>query len=169
MNNNAVVSVIIPVYNQEKYLDAAYTCLAAQSYSNLELIFVNDGSTDTSLEMLQGYAAQDRRVKIIDKPNGGLVDATLSGIAAVTGDFICFLDPDDQYGSDFVKFFMSIMDDNCDFVAAGIYSEKDSIRTPIYLREDRVYTQEELRQYSNVFFHESDCPGISTRFFVSRK
>lgn len=168
MSDTSIVSVIVPVYNQEKYLDAAFGCLVTQTYPHLELVFVNDGSTDASLQMIQGYAQQDSRVRIVDKPNGGLVDATLAGLSAATGDFVCFLDPDDVYGPDHIRYFLSFMQEDCDFVAAGIYTDKDGVQTPIYLDKDRIYTQEELRQSANIFLHEAGSSKMSNRFFVSR-
>lgn len=168
MERTPLVSIIVPVYNQERYLDAAYDCLAAQSYQNLEFVMVNDGSTDASAQMLQGYAKRDNRVKIVEKANGGLVDATLSGISAATGEFICFLDPDDLLGSNHIRFFMDLMTEDCDFVAAGIYEERMGVLTPIYLKEDRIYSEDELRAYSNTFFYEpGEADGLN-RFFNSR-
>lgn len=163
-----LVSIVIPVYNQEKYLDAAYSCLNTQSYSHLEFVFVNDGSTDESANMLHSYAELDERVKIIEKPNGGLVDATLTGIAAATGEYLCFLDPDDLFGNNHIQFFLDLMTDDCDFVAAGIYTENKGVFSPIYLREDRIYTAQELRQLSNVFFYDPDAPDAPNRFYNSR-
>ncbi len=168
MTSTPLVSVIIPVYNQEEYLDAAYTCLKEQSYSNLEMIFVNDGSTDASDAMMQEYARQDNRVKIVEKSNGGLVDATLSGIAAATGEYLCFLDPDDRFGPDHISFFMNLMTEDCDFVAAGIYTENNGVISPVHLREDRVYSKEELRQLANVFFYDPAAPNAPNRFYNSR-
>ena len=168
MTFNPLVSIVLPVYNQEKYLDSAYNCLKNQTYSNLEMVFVNDGSTDASASMLQGYASQDSRVKIIQKPNGGLVDATLAGIAAATGEYLCFLDPDDLYGNNHIQFFLDLMTEDCDFVAAGIYTDNNNIHTPIYLREDRFYSEKELRQLSNVFFYDPKAPNEPNRFYNSR-
>ncbi len=168
MEQAPLVSIVVPVYNQEKYLDAAYACLAGQSYPSLEFVMVNDGSTDTSLQMLQRYAQADARVKIVDKCNGGLVDATLAGIAAATGEYLCFLDPDDLLGSDHIRFFMDLMRDDCDFVAAGIYTENSGILNPIFLREDRFYPESELRQLSNVFFYDPAAPDAPNRFYNSR-
>ena len=168
MASNPLVSIVLPVYNQEKYLDACYACLKNQSYSNLEMIFVNDGSTDASATMIQGYAQQDSRVKMIEKPNGGLVDATLTGIAAATGEYLCFLDPDDQLGPDYITFFLNLMTEDCDFVAAGIFTENNGALSPIYLREDRVYPKEELQQLANMFFYDPAAPEAPSRFYNSR-
>ena len=78
--NDKKISVIVPVYNQEKYLESSIPSILNQEYSNLEVILVNDGSTDNSLAILQQYSLADNRIVLVQKDNGGLVDATLSGI-----------------------------------------------------------------------------------------
>lgn len=162
------VSVIVPIYNQEQYLDLSIPTLLNQSYHNLDIVLVNDGSTDKSTEIIRRYADQDNRIQIIDKPNGGLVDATLAGVQAAKGEFICFLDPDDLLGADFVQVFMDAMTDNCDFVAAGIYYDNHGVHTKVPLLEDRAYSEEELHYYRQIFLHEPGIEGISNRFFISR-
>jgi glycosyltransferase involved in cell wall biosynthesis len=91
-------SVIMPLYNHEKYVDEAINSVLNQSYENFELIICNDGSTDNSLEKLQAY--NDDRIKIIDKPNGGTVSALNTCILESNGEFICWLSSDDYYNKD---------------------------------------------------------------------
>lgn len=121
MDSNYCVSVVVPIYNQEAYLRKSIPAILNQSYSNLEIILVNDGSTDNSIEIMKEYAISDSRIKIIEKTNGGLVDATVTGIEACTGELLCFLDPDDYWGSDFVENFVNAMDNAYDFISAGYY------------------------------------------------
>lgn len=163
---NRKVSVVIPVYNQEKYLDASVSSVLGQSYSNLEIIAVNDGSADSSAEILEKFAKSDERIKIITKENGGLVDATIAGIDNISGDLVCFLDPDDNIGKDFVLNFISEMDD-CDFVAAGFYREDNGRLYPYFLKEDRIYAKEDIRYYRSAFLSEKG-EGTQNRFFISR-
>jgi len=89
------VSVIIPVYNVEKYLERCLNSVINQTYSNLEIVLVNDGSTDNSKDICDKYEKQDKRVKLINKPNGGLGSARNKGISESTGEYILFLDSDD--------------------------------------------------------------------------
>lgn len=89
------VSVIIPVYNVEKYLKQCLDSLLRQTLEDIELICVNDGSTDSSLSILQEYANTDERIKIFDKENEGQGVARNIGIKNATGEFIAFVDPDD--------------------------------------------------------------------------
>lgn len=89
------VSVIVPVYNVEKYLSTCLCSCINQTLYDIEIICVNDGSTDNSLTILQQFALQDSRIKIVDKPNGGLSSARNAGIDHACGDIIMFLDSDD--------------------------------------------------------------------------
>lgn len=91
----AKISVIVPVYNVEKYLQRCVESLVAQSYSNLEIILINDGSTDTSSDICNQMEEIYSRVKVINKINGGLSDARNEGLKHATGEYITFLDSDD--------------------------------------------------------------------------
>lgn len=88
-------SVIIPVYNVEKYLRDCLDSVLAQSYTDWEAVCVDDGSTDSSLEIVKEYNAKDRRIKVIHKDNGGLSSARNAGIKAAQGEYLIFLDSDD--------------------------------------------------------------------------
>jgi glycosyltransferase involved in cell wall biosynthesis len=90
-----IISVIVPVYNVEQYLTKCLDSIINQTYKNLEIILINDGSTDTSAEICDNYASNDSRIKVIHKRNGGLSDARNSGLKICSGDYICFIDSDD--------------------------------------------------------------------------
>lgn len=92
---NSLVSVIVPVYNVERYLNKCVDSIINQTYKNLEIILVNDGSKDNCLSICREYEKVDKRVKVIDKPNGGLSSARNAGLKIATGDFIFFIDSDD--------------------------------------------------------------------------
>lgn len=89
------LSVIVPIYNSELYLDKCIESILNQDYTNLEVILVNDGSKDNSLNICKKYAAFDQRIRVIDKVNEGLVEARKSGVSVSTGEFITFVDSDD--------------------------------------------------------------------------
>ena len=89
------ISIIVPVYNARKTLDRCIRSLLEQTHRDLEILLVNDGSKDNSLEICRDYARQDDRIRIIDKPNGGVSSARNAGLEAATGDFIMFCDSDD--------------------------------------------------------------------------
>lgn len=90
-----MLSVIVPVYNVEKYLRQCLDSIVNQTYKDLEIVIVNDGSTDNSLSIIKEYAALDNRIKVIDKENGGLVSAYTMGFKYATGEYITFVDSDD--------------------------------------------------------------------------
>ena len=90
-----LVSIVIPMYNQQRHLDACIRSLCRQTYSNLQLIIVDDGSTDRSPQMADEWAARDARVSVIHKPNGRLAFARRDGYAKATGEFVMFVDSDD--------------------------------------------------------------------------
>lgn len=95
-NSRPLVSVLIPLYNQERYFGACMKSVCNQTYKNLEIIVVNDGSTDRSPEMAYDWAARDNRIKVIDKQNEGVTLARKDGLLAATGDFVAFVDSDDK-------------------------------------------------------------------------
>ena len=97
------VSVIVPVYNVEKYLDECVHSIICQSYSNLEIILVDDGSSDTSGQKCDKYKEIDNRIKVIHKRNGGLSDARNAGIEIASGEYISFIDSDDYVSKIFIE------------------------------------------------------------------
>lgn len=92
---DALISVIVPVYNMEAYLSRCLDSVLDNSYRNLEIICIDDGSTDKSLEILRNYEAKDPRIIVIKKGNGGVSSARNAGLDRMTGDYFCFIDPDD--------------------------------------------------------------------------
>lgn len=90
-----MISIIVPVYNVEKYLKKCLDSLVNQTYKNIEIICINDGSTDHSLDILNEYANKDKRIIIINKKNGGISESRNMGIAKASGEYIMFVDSDD--------------------------------------------------------------------------
>ena len=95
-----LVSVLVPIYNVERYLERCLSSLAAQTFNDFEVICVNDGSTDGSLDIMREHAAHDPRVRVIDKPNAGYGAACNTGIDAATGDYVAIVEPDDYLTGD---------------------------------------------------------------------
>ena len=94
------LSVIVPVYQVEATLDRCVASIVGQTFSDLEVILVDDGSSDRSPQLCDEWAAKDSRVRVIHKTNGGLSDARNAGLDVATGDFVTFVDSDDYLESD---------------------------------------------------------------------
>ena len=118
MKPKPLVSVIIPVYNVAPYLREALDSVLHQTYRNLEIIVIDDGSTDGSSEICDEYAKNDSRIHVIHQPNRGLSAARNVGIDLATGEIIAFLDSDDVYDIDFIdKMLNALLDTGSDLVA----------------------------------------------------
>lgn len=89
------VSIVMPIYNAGRFLYQSLDSAVCQTFDDIEIICVNDGSTDESLSVMRDYARGDRRIKVIDKPNGGYGSAVNAGFAAATGEYVMILEPDD--------------------------------------------------------------------------
>lgn len=100
---NGKISIIVPVYKVEQYLERCVNSLTNQTYKNIEIILVDDGSPDQCPQMCDGYAGEDSRIKVIHKKNGGLSDARNAGLDAATGEYIAFVDSDDWVEPDFIE------------------------------------------------------------------
>ena len=121
-----LVSVIIPIYNVEKYLRTCIDSVITQTYNNLEIILVNDGSPDKSPEICDEYAKKDNRVKVIHQENGGLAHARNVGIANSNGGYLTFVDSDDYVSNDYVEsLYKGIAELGADISLASFYPFKD--------------------------------------------
>ena len=120
------VSVIVPVYNVEKYLKRCLDSLVNQTLSDIEIICVNDGSTDGSAQILEEYAQKDNRIKVITQINSGVSEARNVGIKQATGEFIGYVDPDDFIEPVFYeKLYNSAVENNCDIACASVIRENN--------------------------------------------
>lgn len=104
-----LISVIIPIYNVEKYLVRCLDSVVNQTYTNLEIILVNDGTPDGSVAIAEAYQEKDKRIKLLHQENAGLSEARNTGIAAATGDYIAFLDSDDWLELDAYEYLLQLL------------------------------------------------------------
>ena len=109
MQKKKKISIIIPVYNVEKYLSRCLESVINQSYKNIEIIIVNDGSTDNSFDICNKYKKKDKRVILIDQNNQGLSGARNTGLKHATGEYICFIDSDDYVEKDYVEYLYKLI------------------------------------------------------------
>lgn len=116
------VSIIVPIYNVEKLLKRCLDSLVNQTLKDIEIICINDGSTDNSLEILKSFANKDKRIVIIDKQNEGLCIARNTGMKIAQGEYIGFVDSDDWVDLDFYeKLYNSAVNNNADIAVSEIY------------------------------------------------
>lgn len=167
INMEKIVSVIIPIYNQELYLRRALTSIVNQTYRNLEIIAVNDGSTDNSARIIKTFMEKDNRIIEITKSNGGLVNAVSVGVQASHGDFICFLDPDDYVGVNFIENFASNIGNN-DFIAMGFHYNKEGQIFDGELQYDRILNRKEIDMLRTTYLQEKGNDFVSRTLHVAR-
>ncbi len=114
------VSVIIPVFNVEKYLNQCLDSVCAQTLKDIEIICINDGSTDNSYNLLCEYAKLDSRIIIVNQNNKGVSSARNAGVKLAKGEFLCFIDSDDYVDSDYLeKLYQSAVTNNCEIACSG--------------------------------------------------
>lgn len=158
-----MVSIIIPVYNCEKYLEACVDSILDQSYENLEILLVDDGSTDQSIAICDEYARKDNRIRVIHKKNGGQQDARSVGIAIANGTFMGFVDSDDWIERDMYESLVHEIGD-ADLVTSGIFchNENQTVKEVWVdrLTEDIYDTEEKKRIFfGNLIMHQEYKPG----------
>ena len=134
---NAVISVIVPIYNVEQYLCRCVDSVLSQTYRDLEIILVDDGSPDASPGMCDEYAQKDNRVKVIHKENGGLSSARNAGLEVCTGDYIFFIDSDDWFTDENVlsDFIEKAESEQSDFVYSLMNRADDKNRSELKANE----------------------------------
>lgn len=120
--NNPKISVIVPVYNTEDYLDRCVKSIVNQTYDNIEIILVDDGSPDNCPTLCDKWAEEDGRIKSFHKKNGGLSDARNYGFSEAAGDYVLFVDSDDYIEPDMIEFLYSLAEKNgADVSRCGFY------------------------------------------------
>ena len=121
------VSIIVPVYNMEKYLEECVGSLLAQTYENIEILLVDDGSKDASPKMCDDYAGEHERVRVIHKENGGLTSAWIAGTMEATGEYLCYVDSDDWVDADMVEGLMKHVSGNKkEIISSNYVIERES-------------------------------------------
>lgn len=114
------VSIIVPIYNSQKYLSLCIDSILLQSFTDFELILVNDGSTDESLSICQNYAERDCRIRIINQTNNGVSSARKHGVEVSNGNYILFVDSDDTIPQDSIQHLIDKYQDNIDIVVGAL-------------------------------------------------
>ena len=128
MEKQPLISVIVPVYNVENYLPRCLDSIINQTYTNLEILLVDDGATDNSGKLCDEYAQKDNRIRVFHKENGGVSSARNMGLDNATGEYIAFVDSDDYIDKCMYEIMLnSSVQNNADIVVCGYLSQ--SIKT----------------------------------------
>lgn len=157
------ISVIVPVYNVEDYLVECIESIKAQSYPHLEILLINDGSTDSSAEIAERLASTDGRIRVINKKNAGLGAARNTGIALSTGEYLTFVDSDDIIPRQaYFKMVQTLHQTGSDFVVGTIRRLTDGIRrVPLWA--------EKLHSKPRIAITAEECPEILQDVFACNK
>lgn len=142
-----LVSVVVPIYNVEDYLEKCIQSIQKQTYENLEIILVDDGATDRCGELCDEYARYDGRIRVVHKVNGGLSDARNAGIEIATGKYFVFIDSDDYIHPQMIELlYGSIKDQDAQIAVCGFQSVK----------EDEHVEQEKLQDVTTVLIEKEE-------------
>ncbi len=177
-----LISMIVPIYNIEDCLPRCIESLMAQTYENIEILLINDGSPDNSGAVCEAYAQKDSRIKYYSKPNGGLSSARNYGLDKAQGEYICFVDGDDFMDKRMVEvLYREIQTHHVKLSACGflVYHDGDELKEPIFDPEqteifnteeaiNHLFTKEKYANYAwNKMYHRSLFDDL--RFPVGRK
>ena len=170
MENNIKISVIIPIFNAEKYLENCLKSIIIQSFKEIEIICVNDGSTDNSLEILKRLQLEDKRIIIIDKKNGGSSSARNAALKIARGEYCLNIDSDDWIEQDYFKnMYKRAKKDNLDIVISDIIfdfkNKKNYILKDLKIEDKKIINGKE---YIKVFFKENTY-GYSWNKLIKRE
>lgn len=135
-----LVSIIVPVFNAKNFLEQCLDSLLQQTYKNIEILVINDGSTDGSDQIIRRYTELDSRIQFINKQNSGYGDTCNHGISKSTGQYISIVEPDDYVSNHYVEFLVKdALTSNADVVKGFFYEVyKESIRKPKFLNFDKI-------------------------------
>lgn len=148
-----MVSIIVPVYNSSRYLERCVDSLLRQSEGDIEIILVNDGSTDGSKEICDKYSISDKRITVIHQENAGASVARNSGLAVAKGEYISFVDSDDCVDADYIRSMSTAMKNtNCDMVITGRTQIKLDGSTNVIVPPALAMHDDEIRE----IFHNED-------------
>ena len=167
-----LVSIVLPIYNVEKYLDRCINSIVNQTYRNLEIILVDDGSPDACPKKCDEWAKRDNRIKVIHKKNAGLGYARNTGIENASGEYICFFDSDDYIAADTIeKTYCSAKINNSDMILFGHYdvnAQGSIVRTYIPTTEKENYADSEIQEMLLPdLVYDNPGPRKSTNLWMS--
>lgn len=156
---NELISVIVPVYNVEKYLAECIESIIKQTYHNLEIILVNDGSTDSSEEIMHQYARLDSRIICISKKNGGPSSSRNAGLRTACGTYVIFIDSDDYLEEGMIEYLYHMMDHQVNVAVCGYtYVDDSGQALPPGIPREEVFPEESIYsepEFWDIYFEKS--------------
>ena len=160
-----LVSIIIPVYNCEKYLRRNLESIVAQTYENLEIIYVDDGSSDKSADIIQSFMEKDRRIKLIQQTNHGVSYARNAGLKAATGTLITFSDADDYVDERYVETMATaIEEEQADIACCGFVLHRPDMDIPFHDNGEKLIWND-IEAQKQLFSGELLEPGVWAKMF----
>lgn len=166
---NSKISVVIPVYNAEKTIGNILEKLITQEYRNIEIIAVNDGSKDDSWKILEGFSKKDKRVIAIDQKNAGASTARNVGIDKSTGEFITFIDSDDDISDKLISELAEQIKDNSDFIMCGMsINGKEIVAPDAFMNDKKLITQYVLRSLLTKNLLYGPCCKLFRRSIIEK-
>ncbi len=166
----AKVSVIVPVYNAEKYLLDCVKSIQSQTHTDLEIILVDDGSPDSCPSICDALAQEDQRIVVIHKQNGGVSSARNAGLDAMSGDYVCFVDSDDMLQPEFVLFLLKGCEENnckmayCNMLRFAETSEIHGVSPVFSDQESKMF---DTKYAIENFFNTWMCPYVCNKLIKS--
>ena len=169
ISNSPLVSVIMPVYNVAPYLPTALKCLVNQTYTNLQILCIDDGSTDASATILDQYAKQDPRITVFHTENQGVALARNLGMQHVNGKYLCFVDPDDQWDLTLIEHMVFAAEQHDDDV---VFASTKTAPVNDTLQRFYVETPQSMKPLTYTSFNSNDefrsaWKGITSKFNVA--
>ncbi|MDE6968069.1 MAG: glycosyltransferase, partial [Clostridia bacterium] len=167
-----LISVIVPIYKVEKYLRECVDSLLCQTYTNLEIILVDDGSPDNCPVICDEYAVKDSRVKVLHKENGGVQSAVKCGVKSSQGEYIAFVDGDDYVSEDYIQNLINpLINNDYDLVMSGFNTDTNGIINSIQIDKtgeqiiDNEYLKNllQIKPFENVKITNSRCGKLFKR------
>ncbi len=161
-----LISIIVPVYNLEKYIEKTLNSIFAQTYENIEVIAVNDGSKDSTAKILDEYAEKESRLKVIHKENGGVNRARLTGIRAANGEYIGFVDGDDLIDSDmYERLYGNAVKYNADISHCGYRMIRPDKTVKYYYNKNFTKMQNNKEGVEDLLKGEFIEPGLVNKLY----
>lgn len=161
------ITVIVPVYNVENYLNKCLDSLINQTYKNLEIIVINDGSTDNSGEICQEYAQKDNRIIYVEQENGGLSDARNAGLERMTGSYVTFVDSDDWVEPNYVEVLHNKLIGYQADIAIGNYYSYNEDEAMYYFHVNSESYYEKLYDNISIFENLYDAKQMKSFSLIS--